>query len=243
MPRRFAPGNDDFFMSTPWPQDIAQAKKIQERLQTKVKIAALGKRPKFIAGVDAAFSDSHVFAAACLFSFPDLELIEEVIAAAVIHFPYIPGFLSFREGPALIQAVRRLKTKPDLILVDGQGIAHPRGIGIASHLGVLLDIPTVGCAKSRLIGEFIEPGPKKGFWSPLLHKKKIIGAVLRTRDRVRPLFVSPGHKVNLENSIDIVLACTIKYRIPEPLRRADILSKKGKHRRSAGLITLARALF
>ena len=217
-----------------WPGNIAQAKIIQEHLRAKVKIVRLKKKPRFIAGVDGAFSERRVFAAACLFSYPDLEFIAETTAVARITFPYVPGFLSFREGPAIIHAVERLKTKPDLILVDGQGIAHPRGIGIASHIGVLLDIPTIGCAKSRLIGRFSEPGLKKGRWSPLLHEGKIIGAVLRTRDGIRPLFVSPGHRISFVDSIDIVLACTRHYRISEPLRRADFLSKKARRERSAG---------
>jgi deoxyribonuclease V len=217
-----------------WPENIAQAKIIQEHLRAKVKIVRLKKKPRFIAGVDAAFSEKHVFAAACLFSYPDLEFIAETTAVAKITFPYVPGYLSFREGPAIIYAVERMRTKPDLILVDGQGIAHPRGIGIASHIGVLLDIPTIGCAKSRLIGRFSEPGLKKGHWSPLLHEGKIIGAVLRTRDGIRPLFVSPGHRVSFVDSIDIVLACTRHYRISEPLRRADFLSKKARRERSAG---------
>ena len=117
---------------------------------------------------------------------------------------------------------------PDLILVDGQGIAHPRGIGIASHIGVLLDIPAIGCAKSRLIGEFVEPGARKGSWSPLVHRGTIIGAVVRTRNDVRPLFVSPGHRVDLQNCLRIVEACSKGYRIPEPLRRAHLLSKEKK---------------
>jgi deoxyribonuclease V len=125
-----------------------------------------------------------------------------------------------------VEALCNLKIKPDLILVDGQGIAHPKGIGIASHLGVLLDIPSVGCAKSRLIGEYEEPGLKKGEWSPLKYAGRVVGAVLRTRENVRPLFVSPGHGIDLKTSLGIVLGCAGKYRIPEPLRTADFLSKK-----------------
>ncbi len=216
------------------PDNIEEAKDIQGLLAAKVIISRLRKKIRSIAGVDAAFSERRVFAAACLFSYPDLEFIAETTAVAKISFPYVPGFLSFREGPAIIQAVGRLKTKPDLILVDGQGIAHPRGIGIASHIGVLLNIPTIGCAKSRLVGRFAEPGLKKGHWSPLLHEGKTIGAVLRTRDAVRPLFVSPGHRVGFVDSINFVLACTRHYRISEPLRRADFLSKKARRQSSAG---------
>ena len=207
-------------------QDIDRAKRIQEKLALKVRLNPLRKKLRYVVGVDAAFSATRVYAAAALYSFPGLELIEESIAVSKIRFPYVPGYLSFREAAALIQAVRRLKTAPGLILVDGQGIAHPRGIGIASHIGVLLNIPAVGCAKSRLIGEFVEPDDPKGCWSPLVHRGKIVGAVMRTRDNVRPLFVSPGHQVNLRDCLKIVAACLKGYRIPEPLRRADFLSKK-----------------
>jgi len=201
------------------------ARQIQDILKKRVRIAPLIKSPEHIAGVDAAFFDDKVIAAACLFTYPELIFIEEAHAIVTASFPYIPGFLSFREGPALIKAIKRLKIEPDVIIFDGQGIAHPKGLGIASHIGVILDIPTIGCAKSRLIGEHREPGTKKGNWSPLLYEGNIIGAVLRTKDNVRPLFVSPGNRIDLKSSIEIVLACTRTYRIPEPLRRADILSR------------------
>jgi deoxyribonuclease V len=211
-----------------WPDTISEAKVVQSALQDKVKIFPLQKMPKYIAAVDAAFPENQVLAVACLYRYPELSLVEETIAVTEVAFPYIPGFLSFREGPAIIAAIEKLPVKPDLILVDGQGIAHPKGMGIASHIGVLIDIPTIGCAKSRLVGEYKEPGFRKGAWSPLQYDGKVVGAVLRTRDHVRPLFISPGHRVDLKSSIEIVLGCTGKYRIPEPLRRADILSKKRK---------------
>jgi deoxyribonuclease V len=217
-----------------WPETIEQARKIQESLATKVLCIPLRKAPKLIAGVDAAFSENQAFAAACLFAFPELSLLDEVCVVSSISFPYIPGYLSFREGEAIIRALRLLKAKPDLILIDGQGIAHPRRIGIASHIGVLLDQPTIGCAKSRLVGEFKEPDWQRGAHSPLLFKEKIVGAVVRTRDHVRPLFISPGHKVSLKNAMEIVLQTTRGFRIPEPLRRADFLSKRAKREYSAG---------
>ena len=179
-------------------------------------------------GVDAAFSEDLVYAAACLYRYPELTLQEQASAAGKLRFPYVPGFLSFREGTAIIAAIRKLTVKPDVILVDGQGIAHPRGIGIASHLGVLLNIPAIGCAKTRLVGEFEEPGRRKGSWSELVYECRIVGAVLRTKDSVRPLFVSPGHKIDLDSAVRITLNCIGKYRIPEPLRCADMLSKKLK---------------
>jgi deoxyribonuclease V len=163
-----------------------------------------------------------------------MHLIEETYAVTETLFPYIPGFLSFREGPVIINALKGLRKKPDIILFDGQGIAHPKGLGIASHIGVLLNAPTIGCAKSRLVGTYEEPGTKKGAYSSLLFIEEIVGAVLRTKDNVKPLFVSPGHRIDIQGSIDIVLACSQKYRIPEPLRRADFISKKIKKELSAG---------
>jgi deoxyribonuclease V len=211
-----------------WPDTISEAKAVQSALKDKVKIILLQQTPEYIAGVDAAFPENEVLAVACLYRYPELFLVEETIAVTEVSFPYIPGFLSFREGPAIIEAIQKLTIKPDLILVDGQGIAHPKGLGIASHIGVLVGIPTIGCAKSRLVGEYKEPGFRKGDWSPLQYDGKVVGAVLRTRDHVRPLFVSPGHCIDLKTSIEIVLGCTGKYRIPEPLRRADLLSKKNR---------------
>lgn len=205
--------------------EIHRAKRIQNRLKQKLEIIPLGKKVKIIAGVDAAFGEDRIFGTACVFSFPDLKFLEETWVIKKLPFPYIPGYLSFREAPALMAALRKLKVKPDLILVDGQGIAHPRRMGIASHLGVLCDIPTIGCAKSRLVGVYKEPGIKKGEWSPLKLDQEIVGAVLRTRDNVNPLFISPGHKIDLQASIGIVLESTTTFRIPEPLRRADHLSK------------------
>ncbi len=136
------------------------------------------------------------------------------------------AFYPYREGPAVIKAISKLNIKPDLVLFDGQGIAHPEGLGIASHIGVLLNTPAVGCAKSRLVGDYIEPGIIKGQYSHLKYRGKTVGAVLRTRNNVRPVFVSPGHMIDQKGAIDIVLKCTGNYRIPEPLRHADRLSKK-----------------
>ncbi len=213
-----------------WPKtfSIEEAREVQIRLQKKVRIAPLTRKLRFVAGVDAAFSEDRVFAAACLYAFPDLIVCERQSCSRKLSFPYVPGFLSFREGPAIIAALGNLSYKPDLILVDGQGIAHPRGIGIASYLGVLTGIPAVGCAKSRLIGEYDEPPREKGSWSPLQSDGKIIGAALRTKDGARPLFISPGHKTDLDSSLRLTLACTRHFRIPEPLRCADMLSKQIK---------------
>jgi deoxyribonuclease V len=211
-----------------WPDafTIQEACELQDQLREKVRVSSLKKEPRYVAGVDAAFSDDRVFAAACLYRYPELTPVGQRSVVRRLSFPYVPGFLSFREGPAIIAAIEKLSPAPDLVLVDGQGIAHPRGIGIASFIGVLSGVPTIGCAKSRLIGEHEEPGQTKGAWSALLFDDKTVGAVLRTRDHTRPLFISPGHLIDLDSAIRIALACTRNYRIPEPLRCADQLSRK-----------------
>jgi len=195
----------------------------------------LRDRPRFIAGLDCAFSrdGKRIFAVAVVLkvvgsrrrgaegaeSF-ELEHIETVSAVQETRFPYIPGLLSFREAPVCLEAVKKLSRQPDLFVIDGQGIAHPRRLGLASHLGLFLDRPTIGCAKSRLIGTFEEPGSEKGAWSPLRDGEEVIGAVVRTRSRVKPVFVSVGHKCMLEDVIRVTLACVTRYRIPEPTRLA-----------------------
>ncbi|MDI6800819.1 MAG: deoxyribonuclease V [Thermodesulfovibrionales bacterium] len=213
-----------------WPSNIKDAKAIQEELRHKVKISPLSRQPKYIAAADAAFAGDKIIAAVCVYKYQSLEYLDHEIVIRKIIFPYVPGFLTFREGPAIIEAIKRLKITPDVIIFDGQGIAHPKGLGIASHIGVLLDTPTIGCAKSRLIGTFKEPGKRKGEWSRLMHDGKTIGAVLRTRDNVRPVFVSPGHKMDLKTSVDMIIHCTGKYRIPLPQRCADMLTKEVKQR-------------
>lgn len=211
-----------------WPKDITEARKIQDTLKEKIKIVPLEKDPRFISGVDAAFSKdgNKVIGVACLYGYPEMILMEDSFAITNASFPYIPGFLSFREGPAIIEAIKGLKTRPDIILFDGQGIAHPKEVGIATHIGILLDIPTIGCAKSRLVGEYKESGPEKRDWCPLIYNGKTVGAALRTKDNVRAIFVSPGHRIDLDGSIEIVLNSATRYRIPEPLRRADHISKR-----------------
>jgi deoxyribonuclease V len=208
-----------------WPTDTQTARRVQIELSKRVRIQALQMDPSNIAAVDAAFDGESVIAVASLFAYPSLLHIADAVAREKVRFPYVPGLLSFREGHAFISAIRKLKQTPDVIILDGQGIAHPLGCGIASHIGVLLDLPTIGCAKSRLVGEYSEPGPEKGQWSPLIYKKEQVGAVLRTRDNVRPVFVSPGHLIDLCSSVAIVLQSLTQYRIPEPLRRADHLTK------------------
>lgn len=208
-----------------WPRDIDTAREIQDILRKKVKILPLRAAPAYIAAVDAAFAGNEVIAVSSLSAFPSLECRQDAVWREEIRFPYVPGLLTFREGHAMISALKRLRIPPDVILVDGQGIAHPKGIGIASHIGVVLGKPTIGCAKSRLIGEFEEPRTQKGNWSYLYYKGKEVGVVLRTRDHVKPLFISPGHLIDIPSSLEIVMECLSGYRIPEPLRRADSLSR------------------
>jgi deoxyribonuclease V len=155
-------------------------------------------------------------------------LIEQQTAVHRSDFPYVPGYLFFREGQAIVDVLRSLKQFPDVVLIDGQGIAHPRGIGSASHIGLLLDIPTIGCAKTRLVGNFQEPGKQKGSWSLLEYNGKATGAVVLTQDGIKPIFVSPGHKIDVSDSIRVLLGSIGRYRIPEPLRCAHMLSRKAR---------------
>jgi deoxyribonuclease V len=175
-----------------------------------------------VAGLDCALSKDtqSIYAAAVVFSFPELELIETVSAKGSLTFPYVPGLLSFREAPVCLKAAAKLKCTPDLWLIDGQGVAHPRRLGLASHLGLFLKMLTIGCAKSRLIGSYEESKSKKGNFSWLYDKDEKIGAVVRTRTNVKPLFISPGHLCNFDNAIEYTLECTTKYRLPEPTRIA-----------------------
>jgi deoxyribonuclease V len=202
---------------------IALQKRLSQRVIRESRLGSVGT----VAGVDVAYGrrGGDARAAVVVLSFPDLAVLDSAVAVCATNFPYIPGLLSFREGPAVIAAVNRLGVRPDLLLCDGQGIAHPRRLGIASHLGVYLDLPSIGVAKSRLVGAHQEPGDERGAWSPLVHKEEIIGAAVRTRPGTKPIYVSIGHKVNLEAAITYVMDCTTRFRLPETTRAADRLSK------------------
>ncbi len=214
------------YHSHPWPENLAEAKAIQQTLQPQVITVDQLETVNYVAGVDLGFEENYTIskAAIAVLSFPQLKLVEQAIARLPTTFPYIPGFLSFREVPAIIKAMEKLEILPNLILCDGQGLAHPRRFGLACHLGVLLDMPTIGVAKSRLIGEHQELGSQKGSWQPLLDKGEIVGAIVRSRSQVKPIYVSIGHKVSLETAMDYVLRCTPKYRLPETTRWADKLA-------------------
>jgi deoxyribonuclease V len=209
-----------------WPLTVEEAIAIQNQLQPEVITEDQLGDVRYVAGVDMGFEEGGAVsrAAVVVLSFPELELQEQAIARRPTTFPYIPGFLSFREIPAVLDAMEKISTMPDLILCDGQGIAHPRRFGIASHLGVLIDMPTIGVAKSLLVGKHDELPEEKGSWQPLRYRGGIIGAVLRSRTSVKPLYVSSGHRVSLPTAIDYVLRCTTKYRLPETTRLADKLA-------------------
>lgn len=209
-----------------WPLTAEEAIAIQKQLQPEVITEDRLGEVKYVAGVDVGFEDNYAIsrAAVAVLSFPDLQLVEHAIAKRPTTFPYIPGFLSFREIPVVIDALEQVSTTPDLILCDGQGIAHPRRFGIACHLGVLADMPTIGVAKSLLVGKHEELPEEKGSWQPLHYRGNIVGAILRSRTGVRPLYVSPGHRISLPTAIDYTLRCITKYRLPETTRWADKLA-------------------
>lgn len=206
-----------------WNLKPAQAVALQNRLSQKICLKPLKTTPKLAAGIDCAFTKDKkcIIAAVVTIEIAAFEVIETQWATLPLTMPYIPGLLSFREAPACIEAVKKLKTTPDIFLIDGQGIAHPRQLGLASHLGLFLDKPTVGCAKSRLVGTYQMPAKTKGSRSALYDKdQNIIGSVLRTRTNVKPMFISPGHKCSLDDAAHITLKLTTKYRLPEPTRTA-----------------------
>jgi deoxyribonuclease V len=213
----------------PWDVDYKTAVAIQADLRVKLVLRDDGPADiRVVAGADISCNkgDDRVYAAVVLLDVDTLDVVEEASHSGRTSFPYIPGLLTFREGPPLLRAFEKLRRRPDMVLFDGQGIAHPRGFGLAAHMGLILDLPSVGCAKTRLIGSFEEPGARRGQCSPLMHDGRQIGAVLRTKDRVKPVFVSQGHRVSLERAVDAVLNCARRYRLPEPVRRAHILVNK-----------------
>jgi len=215
-----------------WDISYAEARALQTKLAAQVRFEPSKREPQLVAGLDCAFSKDgkQILAAAVVLRMfteghgdvarRSFELVETASASKKVTFPYIPGLLSFREAPVCLTVVDKLKTRPDLFLIDGQGIAHPRRLGLAAHLGLFLDRPTIGCAKSRLTGTFAEPAPEKGSHSPLYDGNEVIGAVVRTRSNVKPLFISVGHRCTLDDAIRMTLACATKYRLPEPTRLA-----------------------
>jgi len=231
-----------------WNLTYAQARDLQTQLAGKVQFTPLTKTPGLIAGLDCALlaRAKKIVAAAVVLEVPqpaeglwepierlEFKLVETAVASQALDFPYIPGLLSFREAPVCLAAVEKLQTEPDAFIIDGQGVAHPRRLGLAAHLGLFFNKPTIGCAKSRLTGTFEEPSAEKGAYSLLKDEKRtdeVIGAVVRTRSNVKPVFVSVGNRCTLENAVKLVLNCTTRYRLPEPTRLAHqhVSKMKGK---------------
>ena len=201
---------------------------MQLRLREKL-LLTWDRRPlRSVGGVDVAITGDRARAAIVVLRYPELTPLRSVIGEAWLSFPYVPGLLAFREGPAVLAAWEKLQFKPDLLLFDGQGIAHPRGFGLAAHIGLWLETPSIGVAKSRLYGLYSEVGPCFGEWSKLrdeLDPEHVIGAVLRTRENTKPLFISPGHLIDLAYAVSFVLGCCRGFRLPEPARQAHQVSK------------------
>lgn len=212
----------------PWDLKPEEAIALQTKLAPRV-IRKSRIRPADIAtvaGVDAGYGNDMAYAAVVVLSLTGLKVLEKALASKTVTFPYVPGMLSFREGPVILEALDKLKSPPDLLMVDGQGIAHPRRFGIASHIGLLTDIPSIGCAKTILLGDYQEPQRTRGSISYLTDGVETIGAVVRTRTAVKPIFASIGHLMDLNDSIQIILKTCCGYRLPEPIRRADHLARK-----------------
>lgn len=209
----------------PWDVSFRQAIEIQKSLRHQLIFKNLPDNIRLVAGTDVSClkNSNTMWAGVVVLTFPSLEKLEEKWIKGTTNFPYIPGLLSFREIPLLLKAIGMVKTEPDLIFCDGQGIAHPRGLGLASHLGLFIEKPTIGCAKNRLVGEFSEVGFNRGEYSALTYEGKEIGAVVRTRTGVKPVFVSPGYAVTINDATRMVLECGGRYRIPEPVRQAHLL--------------------
>ncbi len=203
----------------------AQAIELQNGLRKQIRIEPLEKQIQTIAGADISFNkyEETVYADIIVLSFPDLQEVAKATVISRTSFPYIPGLLSFREVPSLLKAWNQLKTKPDLMVLDGQGIAHPRRMGIATHFGLVTDTPAIGCAKSLLTGKFEALAEAAGSESLIFDGEEVIGAALRTKNKVNPVFISPGHRITLQQSLEIIKRCVAGYRIPEPTRKAHLL--------------------
>jgi deoxyribonuclease V len=206
----------------------AEAIRLQKALRARVRLSGDTGEVSLVAGVDASYvkGSDEIHAVVVALRYPDLAVVERASASAVTSFPYIPGLLAFREGPAIIEAFQRLRSEPEVVFFDGQGIAHPRGLGIASHMGVLLDRPAVGVAKSLLVGTAAEPAAGRGSTAPILRDGETIGMAVRTKERVKPVYVSVGHRIALSQAVDLVLATARGYRLPEPTRQAHLFANE-----------------
>lgn len=215
-----------------WNLTPADARALQDELQPRIECSDRLPPLRHVAGVDVGFEDEGrvTRAAIAVLAWPGLEVVERTLARRETTFPYVPGLLAFRELPAVVAALEELDTDPDLVFCDGQGIAHPRRFGIACHLGLLTDRPAIGVGKSRLVGTHAEPGRERGAREPLIDRGEAVGAVLRTRTAVRPVYVSPGHRVSLETAVELVLKAAPRYRLPEPVREADRMASRRSRR-------------
>ena len=214
-----------------WNVSVEEAVQIQEALKNRITLKKTLSKVRTIGAGDVAYSknEEFLFGAIVVLSFPNLEILDMATADGKIPFPYIPTLLSFREGPILIKTFQRLRLKPDVMIIDGQGIAHPRQMGLASHMGLWFDLPSIGCAKTPLLDEFVSPELSKGSFEWIRREGEKVGAVLRTKDKVKPLFVSPGHLIDLSTSIQLILESCRGFRIPEPLRKAHQLAECIEH--------------
>lgn len=219
-----------------WNVEPAEAMRIQKKLADRIV-----ERDDFdpgdvrlVAGADIShgWRDDRFFAAVVVLAYPEMEIVEVKCGEHRAEFPYVPGLLVFREGPAILKILEKLKNEPDVLIFDGHGVAHPRGIGIASHIGVLLDKPSIGCAKSRLAGEHREPGKKRGARTALKMDGRVVGSAFRSKDNTKPIFVSTGHRVCQETAVKVISSCVKKYRLPEPTRQAHIHSNAFRKERT-----------
>ncbi|WP_433316661.1 deoxyribonuclease V [Micromonospora chersina] len=211
------------------PADVAEALRIQEELRTRVDLVGPGPTaPATVAGLDVAYAESshRLAAAVTVLDAATLAVVDEAVDVGRPAFDYVPGLFAFRELPALLAALERLTVRPDLLVCDGHGLAHPRRFGLACHLGLVTGLPAIGVGKTPLVGVWDEPAPQRGAWTPLRDGGEVVGRVLRTRDGVKPVFVSVGHRMSLDNAVDRVLALTPHYRLPETTRTADHLCRR-----------------
>jgi len=211
-----------FKFSHPWDLSPKEARSLQLELAGRLICSDDFSGPNLVAGVDVSYAKKSnlSYAGVVVFSYPELAVVERKSAIRKTTFPYVPGLLTFREGPAILAAFARLEHEPDLIIFDGQGQAHPKAFGIAAHMGLLLDRPSIGCAKKKLCGSYQEPGAEPGSTAPNVYKERTVGMVVRTKEKVKPVFVSPGHRISLSSSVDFVLATCRGYRLPEVTRQA-----------------------
>lgn len=207
-----------------WDVTPAEAVALQKKLRDRIVLQPLPEKIELIAGADISFNrySDEIYAGIVILQLPKLNIVARTGVQSIAKFPYVPGLLSFREAPSLLEVWEKLSVRPDVLVLDGQGIAHPRRLGIAAHLGLLIDLPTIGCGKTLLTGKYEEPEEIAGSASPLIDKGEVIGAVLRTKNRVKPVYISPGHKADIQSSVELMMRCVTKYRIPEPTRQAHL---------------------